>query len=470
MSDLKAAQNNNTLLFFWMLALLALGVRAYVNFSQELLIGNGGYYPLQVRTILERGELAFSDMPLLFYLNAGIVQLIAWLGVPISDQLILNVVKCIDSLSIPLLLIPLYQLIKLTKNKEFSHHSIVIALYAVLSFYTLNLVSSSQKNALGITFLFFTIFGVLKYLLSSKSKKHLLFAFVFFILTGLTHFGTFVFTMIAGIIFILFQYKEKAFVPVVVLLILGLSIIYTFDAVRFERLISIGEGLLGSFPRGGQIIQAIFYGALALLALKGLQVFKTNFSTSERIVISTLIALLFIVPLPIINQQFTQRLATFLFIPQVLLLLFFSPLLSNKFRKVCSSLLLVVSLGSMVFIVFKTPRLSLSKEALMDLDRLTLSIADPENTVVVSRHNLEFWVAWTLNVDVSQESKFDSTLISDYEHVYILNQIKGLQKRREPSPSRGEAFKDHFREPIIPKGAVLVNSTECFRLYKYIKS
>ncbi|MCP4441284.1 MAG: hypothetical protein GY810_20455 [Aureispira sp.] len=465
----KAFQNNKTLYFFWLLAILSFGVRAYINFSQELLIGNGGYYPLQVRAILERGELAFPDMPLLFYLNAGVVKLISFFEIAMSDQLILTVVKIIDSLSITLLLLPLYQLLKLTKNTVFSYHTILISLYAIMSFYTLNLVSSSQKNSLGITLLVFAVLWFMKYLLSSDQKKHLLLSFLFLILTGLTHFGTFAFAIIAGTIFILFRYRSKALIPLVLLIPLGLAIIYFSDPVRFERSISVWKGLFSGLPHPPELILAIIYSTLAVLAIKGLKKYKSHFSESEKVIIYTLVALLIIIPLPIVDHQITHRLTAFLFIPQVLLLLFFKPVLSEKAKKITSSILGLVSLASILFILVSPPRLSLSKDALKDLGKLNQSILDPDNTVVISRHNLEFWVAWTLRVDVSQESKFDSVLINDYTHVYILSQTKGIKEMHRPPKVEGDYHRNHFEEPIVPPSSILVDSTEYFELYKYNK-
>jgi hypothetical protein len=448
-----------------MIAILSLGIRAYINFSQNLLIGNGGYYPLQVRTILERNELAFSDMPFLFYLDAGIVRLISFLGIAISDQLILNVVKIVDSLSITFLLIPLYQIVKLTKNTRFSYHIIIMSFATVLSFYTLNLTSTSQKNALAITFLFFAILWLMKYLLVSRDKKFLLLTFLFLLLTGFTHFGTFVFAIIAGTLFILFRYKTKALIPLIVLLASSLSIIYFFDSVRFERLTSIWKELFQGQISPPQLAQVIIYGAMAFLAIKGLKKFNHHFTSSEKVIISTSISLLIIIPLPIIDHQFTHRLTTFLFIPQVLLLLFFSPYISNRAKKICSSILAFVSLLSILFILFVPPHHSLSKNALKDLKELIPSIPAPDNTVIISKHNLEFWVAWTLKVDVSQESKFDSTLVSDYDHVYILNQTKGIDTKKRPPHDK--KHKNHFDEPSVPQGSVLIGSTEYFELYEY---
>ena len=122
--------------------LLAFGIRLYSNFSQELLFGNGGYYPLQVRAILERGTLAFPDMPFLFYLDAGVVKLISFFGFAITDDLILNTVKFMDSLLFPLILLPAYQLLKRMNRRTTYWFLVAIVAYLTISILPLRFVFS----------------------------------------------------------------------------------------------------------------------------------------------------------------------------------------------------------------------------------------------------------------------------------------------------------------------------------------
>ena len=94
---------------YLLFGLLLLIFRAYINFSTELVPGlNGGYYPLQVRTILENGSLGFPDMPLYFYLNAFAVQVLqGFTNFPL-DTLIINTTKVFDTVLLPLTIIPLF--------------------------------------------------------------------------------------------------------------------------------------------------------------------------------------------------------------------------------------------------------------------------------------------------------------------------------------------------------------------------
>ena len=203
------SMKDRSFIFYIVVGLIAFTYRTYVNFNQELILGvNGGYYPLQVRYIIENGKLGFSDMPLLFYLDAGIIKLISLFGVPISDTLILNVVKWVDCLSIPLLLLPLYKIIKLQSQSIPFKLELGLILFAVLSFSPLILVADLQKNALAITFLFFFIAFLWEYF-ESKNKKQLIFCCIFLILTGLTHFGTFVVAILFGLLSITYIFRHK---------------------------------------------------------------------------------------------------------------------------------------------------------------------------------------------------------------------------------------------------------------------
>ena len=96
---------------YFLFALAILLYRLFVNFGHELIPGTGGgYYPVQVRAILETGRLAFRDMPLYFYLNALVVKFIWVISGNQNEQVILLVTKIVDSCIPPLLVIPLYKL------------------------------------------------------------------------------------------------------------------------------------------------------------------------------------------------------------------------------------------------------------------------------------------------------------------------------------------------------------------------
>jgi hypothetical protein len=470
MSIFNLYNKNRTILSFWILGLLSLFTRAYVNFSQNLLIGNGGYYPLQVRTVLERGELAFPDMPFLFYLDAGIVKFISLFGFTQSDELILFVVKTVDSISIPLLLIPLYKIVTLTHNKQYSTSIFMTAMFSVLAFYTLTLVSGTQKNSLAITLLFFAIASFMEWLKTQQTRSIIL-ALIFLILVGITHFGTFSFALLLLVIFLIYYYKKRAVIPSIIVVLTSLSLIYFFDPTRSERLLLIWQNLFAGKPRPPQMLMMLVYFAIAIVAFYGYRKYKSNFNHPEKALILTFISLFFVITTPIIDPQVSGRLSVFLFIPIVILILYFGPLITRKWHVAISTVLgLTVSISiGMTF--FGNPPADVSKADLDDLKNMKPYIKDPNHTVVISRHNLEFWVAWSLHVDVSQESKFDETLINDYDHILILNQIenKEAERNRPPQPEPESNERNHFDQPLIPENSSLIYTSKQFKLYRFQK-
>ena len=140
--QLNKNSNFKSIIIYLLIGLVAFFIRLYFNFSQNLIPGvNGGYYPLQVRYLLTNGQLGFSDIPLLFYLDAFFIKIISLFGFTMSDTLILNVVKLVDSFSIPLLLIPLYKIIRLNKSSSLKYFDASIIAFSVLSFSPLILTS-----------------------------------------------------------------------------------------------------------------------------------------------------------------------------------------------------------------------------------------------------------------------------------------------------------------------------------------
>lgn len=453
-------QAKTSTLIFWLTGALSFMVRAYINFSSQLRFGNGGYYPVQVRALLERGELAFPDMPFLFYLDAGIVKLCSLLGFPTADALILNVVMFVDALSVPLLLIPLYYWMKKIRTPQFYPLQAFLPLFATLSFYTLMLAGSSQKNGLGITFLFAAVTAFFYYN-TTRRTRHLVLSVVFFVLIGLTHFGTFSFALLFLILFLAHRYRAKAIIPVIALFLLAVAFIYLWDTERSLRLLSLWSESFRGMPHPLQLISMVIYGTLGILFYRVYRKNISQFSLVQRRFVWSFIALLILVPLPVLSPQFTSRLSSFLFVPIIGFLVFSTPYIQRKWRIILSILLLTISVGSSVFMALLTPPKELTPNELSELKTMRSFLDSPENSVIVARHNLEFWVAWAMEVDVCQESKLDKKLQAEYTDIYVINQNSQKVPDRKNRPQR-----NHMDEPLIPEHSTLVYTSDHFKLYK----
>ncbi|GAB5416975.1 MAG: hypothetical protein Crog4KO_18420 [Crocinitomicaceae bacterium] len=142
-----------------------------------------------------------------------------------------------------------------------------------------------------------------------------------------------------------------------------------------------------------------------------------------------------------------------------MLLIYFGVHLRKKTNRVLTILLLLISGVSLGLNVLDSPPQDIPDRALHELQ--SLEVLEPDETIVVARHNLEFWVAWTLKTKVCQESEFNASLQKKYKHVLILNQTKGLRQQHGEKGGMNP-----FKEPTVPENAVLVDSTSFFVLYE----
>lgn len=448
---------------YFLIGLFAFIARLNFNFSQELIPGvNGGYYPLQVRSILLGGALSFSDMPFLFYLDAFLVKVISWLGIAQTETLILSVVKVVDSISIPLLLIPLYKIVKLYNAKRSPAAEASISSFAVLSFSPIVLTSDLQKNALAITFLFWFVASMLTYI-NKKKKNELIVSLLFLILTGLTHFGTFVIALLFLAIILFYEFKIRALLPLVILLGVGLGIIGMFDTTRLKRLLAVASV---SFERpalfGGMLSPPDIFIILVsvVLAIAGIVVLikkGKQYPPYQKAILWSGIIFLILLSCPLWDGEYFRRLSLFLFFPQTLVLLHMVSTSNERRRKQLSISIFAVTFLS-ILIIFGRPKEPVIKEiAYEDLKNFKTAITPGNETIVVARHGLEWWTAWVLHVKVAQDKAIDGTFFTKYKKVFMLLQKEGFSSDSRRTP---------FHEPEIPAHAELIRSTKFYELYE----
>ena len=81
---------------------LAVTARAWLHLTTPYVPGiNGGYYPVQARSLIEHGVLGIPDMPLAFYLHAALASLLASVGGMAQAEAIIWAVKLCDSVLPP---------------------------------------------------------------------------------------------------------------------------------------------------------------------------------------------------------------------------------------------------------------------------------------------------------------------------------------------------------------------------------
>ena len=448
------------LLFFF----LASGIRLFFNFGQELIPGvNGGYYPVQVRAMLESGSLAFPDMPLLFRLNAVMVSFLSLFGFPVSDALILAVVKVTDSVSLPLLLFPTGRLLRAGSVVPLLRTAIMA--FSVLSFSPLVLVSDLQKNALAVVFLAVFLAYLPAYSGGAK-KRDMILSIAFLALAGLTHFGTFAFGLFFLLLYLLFAYRRRAVVPALALMAAGSALVAFYDPTRFGRMVSWWNvvfdkpALLNGMVSPPDIFVILLSLAMAATGIIILQRGSIRADRRAGAVVFAAVVSLLTCSFPFLDGEYFARLSLFLFLPQVLVLSRLPEVAGVKGQNRAAYLLLGLTALSALTVAGRPKQPVISHAAWEDLPKMRTSIPGNRETLVIARHGLEWWAAWALHTKVGQDKSIDRTISTSNREVFFLNQTGGFGDSGQRTP---------FHEPAPPAGAAVVFASAYFKLYRLPK-
>jgi len=458
--------NAKPLIIYLVVGFFSLIVRHYSNFAQELIPGvNGGYYPVQVRSLLENGHLAFFDMPLLFYLDAAVIKILSFFGAGISDGMILNTVKLVDCISLPLLLFPLYKLIRLLNPGIALLQEAIVVLFSLLSVSPLFLVGDLQKNTIAIPLALASVYYLLQ-LLKHFDKRNFAAGILFSLLTALAHFGTFAWLVFLVSLVLIIHLRKKALFPLLILVIAGLSIVAVLDAERFYRVLNLWN-VVFEYPAllNGQIappdILSIIMSYI-LIAIGIIQLRKKNsyIEDYKKVMIIACMAALFIYSFPLLDVEYFRRLNLMSFILQFLLavsLLSLKPSAGSKGISIAFSIFVVLSLFGFAG---KRKEPVITQDAFKEIQNISRTIDfDKDRTVIIARHGLEWWTAWALKTKIGQDKAIDKTLFEKYQNVIFINQLKGFIKERQNRP---------FHEPIVPPNTKLIYSSDYFKVFKLV--
>lgn len=452
---------------FFFVFLAAVFVRAVLNFSTPLVPGLGGGYNLvQIRAIVEDGRLAFPDMPVNFYLNAGVVKLLLWFFPGLDpEQLIIDVSKVIDTIGFPLLLYPLNRLYKELIHAEIPALGLLtVALFAVLSFSPLDLACDAQKNSLALATMMFFVLFFLKYL-QSRSPGHLVISIGIWILIALTHFGVFAVTLLFIILALTLYFGWKSILPIAGVLLTGGVLIAVFDSDRALSMLTFWRDAFSIFP-GPRIMYypfGIFNFLLSLLLVvlltRLIRRKHAEMDRYERKNIQIHLLIIVVLAFPFYGFEYGRRLGLMLVVPQTVALVLLLPYLNRQTASVLSYVVLALVLLTVSFRLIQPKPLAITKESYADMQRLETWISDPDNTLVFARHGLEWWVAWELRVKIaSAYLELDLEMLNKYDQIFYL-----MQKKGENLIYPGKT--SIFIQPVVPGKAELVYASQYFEMY-----
>ena len=452
--------------------LIAASVRAWLHFSTPMVQGmNGAYYLVQARSLIEKFSLAIPDLPLVFVIQAMLAKLIhlcSWLDL---NQAVILAVKTVDSVLPALAVFPIMQLGK-TWSKGDKVDLAIIMLVAMLvpaGAPALLMVGDFEKNSLGLMLLC-TLAWAMHRWIEEHTQKRLLIAASVLGLIGITHIGvlgtTLSFVSVTLITMALAHGREGVMrvlklglIAAPVIMLAAGVVFWKFDPSRIEKLIHAfsepvdylsGSGGPGGGPgpngppgggRGGPMMMGPGFGgsgwmayapmiafSLASLSALGIAWWKRRTLGLANLALITGAALTVIVLTgPWVQGDKVMRFQLNA-VPLALLCVLFALLqIPHRWaRGIPGVLMLAAALVPTAMKLREGPRTIISIEAWKELQSLATSIENPKDTLIVARHGLEWWTAWTLHTHIAQAQALTADDWTKYQHVWFIEQKKGM--------------------------------------------
>lgn len=480
-SELNGSINKHEKMLLFVVFLVSVAVRLKINYSTEYIGGgNGAYYLVLVRNLLEKGSLVYGEFPLLFWLEAAIAYIPIKLGLMNMNAAIDFSSRMFDSIIPALSILPAYLLTKKLLGDKANHpQTIIIASASVLYTAFFTLVSDFQKNALGLLWLFSLLYWLLK-VHENKSLKSICFAVLFLFLTAVTHYGCIAVAIVIVAVDLLLRYVLKfswkkmatGFSAIIIVNILIYVVVYLVSPWRAESLLEAPLKLfenpilffiLKKEPVISPIdlITIILINSIALISLyKFILKFKSLNQKHRGFVLTMILTSLFLSS-PFLGLEVAQRLYFISYVVALPLLAFiYIDLNSDYFRKVMIGILSLVLLVS-TLLSFARPNYSnMNRTLYAEMTKLKNALPE-EKTLIVARHGLEFWSSWIFRNMAVRQEELGESYWRWYNKVYFL-----IQKKDKSPFGPAGLFGKPFPEPTIPEKSKRVFENEYFAIYK----
>jgi hypothetical protein len=467
-------------LAFAVITLTVIMFRLWISFSHNLILGiDGGYYPLQVRSILNTGFLSFKDVPLYFYFCAFVVKFISTMGFTVTNEMIISVIKVIDSTALPLLAIPLFKILSRNEHSIPFFAELAILIFSVLSFTPFIILGDLQKNAFVIPLVFIFVLFYENYLII-PNKRNLITVVILLAILAISHFGVFTFCLAFLILSLLIIYRKKAILPSAIAISVGFGMIALFDINRAFRLITFWNVIFerpalfqGPLPLP-LLLNILFSYFLVMIGIFYYRRYKDKTDKVTEYMVLSFIALIFIFALPIYEIQYVQRFNVLLLIPQGLLI-FYLVRMNQKYAVPVSISLVLLTIASFFMYVKEDKKPCLDDLAFQDLQNIKRYISDnSESTIVITRIGTEFWTAWALDVKVGNERAMDKLALDKYRNIILLQQksedrsgpLKSKANHNPKISNDGTYPMEPPHIPPIPENFKLIYSSPYFNAYQ----
>lgn len=442
-----------------LLAVLAGIVAKFSLTKGDLLPGlDGAFYWVQVRSVLENHTLAFSDLPLIFWVQAAIAKVVG--NIPLA-------VRISDAALPALSAIPIYLIARKFKNPFLPAIAILVILLHPIQLYFFT--GDFIKNEATIPAVFFIALILVNWE-SRWRKLSVIYLLVLFIIIALSHFGTALLAFILVVLWSLLQMRRsnvKFWLKGVTLSVLAFIGLLASLAIlvpnRYERLIEFLTSPSVLFVR--PVLDGIIYGyansiiaftiistQLAVIILGAIAWrSRSNYSFSDlSLVISSLITA-FLLSSPFISISWADRLTGLSFVPLSIAALLIFGNADKKLHQASVALLAAATLLSSIAFTSYEMKIVFSDEKYSDFKQLVQQADIPDNSVIVARHGVQYLSAWHFETDVVLESYFETADLSSYSAVFILVENQA-SKKKEDVPNPPSDSNNDKPKPAMPSG------------------
>jgi len=446
--------------------LLAILVGIFAKLSLttgELLPGRDGpYYWVQVRSLLNNSTLAFSDLPLVFWVQAFFAKILGnvQMAVRISDA----VLPAISA-------IPIFLISRKYEKPWLSVVAIPFVLLHPIQLYFFT--GDFLKNEAAIPLVFFLAWVLLTIKDHSKVFTTLGLAAIF-LMIALSHFGT---LLLAVLIFVLWVFAQCRSVELklifkslgLILLISGLALISLalLAPSRYQRLIAVmtSPEIAFASPRWESIINGRSSSIMVVTIVLGqvwsvflalmVRIDRRRFQFSEiSLLLSTLISS-FILSSPLFGMEWSDRFVALSFVPLSIASLIILGRTNKLKYKLPIWILVGVTLLSSVYFSQSKKTAIFTQKQYQDLKALSAEIKLPDDSVIAAFHGLEFLAAWEFNSKVVVEDYYERADLSSYKSIYRIRFVYPDEKLGTTDSSTSKEGKPKDK-PVVGKEPIKI--------------
>ncbi len=445
---------------------------------------DGPYYPVQVKSILEKGILAFPDMPLVFWLSAGLAKFLSWLSI---SEPVLTAVCLVDGLLPPLAIFPAWLLTRSILNSDGEEKKITAFFSALipLAFCAFNhtslIIFSSQleKNAIAITPVLAALLYLFRWFVSGMQRADVRWAAFWLFICGITHFGSF--CILSAFILILYVVNWMSdrssglskFNQTHGFLLLGLisvlTILLLLDRDRFMRLVFfplrvferpsilvfLNSGIASIAGFGPKLF------SLFLLIMLGVFLFQTRkeFSRRNRQFGLSLWLLGMALASPLNGIEWANRLAFMALVPVIGLLGFVFSVKNFSVWKWFFGGILVLFMAVNILQLFSIPlQTAITREALGEFQQIGNKYPINSKDLIVSRQDLRILGAWFYGASTSADYLLSKNDTNQFRRLLYITQKAG-----------SNLYSGRFREVKVPFNCELVFKGAYFDVFRQVK-